>query len=53
MIAFYKQILEQKKSPAAALNFAQRQMWQRKDLQNPAWKHSRYWAAFTLQGEWR
>lgn len=53
MIAFYKQILEQKKSPAAALNFAQRQMWQRKDLQNPAWKHPRYWAAFTLQGEWR
>ncbi|WP_366838582.1 DUF2225 domain-containing protein [Nostoc sp. LPT] len=53
MIAFYKQILEQNKSPAAALNFAQRQMWQRKDLQNPAWKHPRYWAAFTLQGEWR
>ncbi|MEA5626322.1 CHAT domain-containing protein [Nostoc sp. UHCC 0251] len=53
MIAFYKQILEQKKSPAAALNVAQRQMWQGKNLQNPAWKHPRYWAAFTLQGEWR
>ncbi|MCC5617034.1 tetratricopeptide repeat protein [Nostoc sp. CHAB 5836] len=53
MIALYKQILEQKKSPAAALNFAQRQMWQGKDFQNPAWKHPRYWAAFTLQGEWR
>ncbi|MCC5602673.1 CHAT domain-containing protein [Nostoc favosum] len=58
MIAFYKQILEQRKSPAAALNVAQRQMWQGKDFQgkdlkNPAWKHPRYWAAFTLQGEWR
>ncbi|QFS47094.1 CHAT domain-containing tetratricopeptide repeat protein [Nostoc sphaeroides] len=53
MIGFYKQILEQKKSPAAALNVAQRQMWQGKDLQNPEWKHPRYWAAFTLQGEWR
>ncbi|MEH2389119.1 MAG: tetratricopeptide repeat protein [Nostoc sp.] len=58
MIGFYKQILAQKKSPAAALNFAQRQMWQGKnfqgnDLKNPEWKHPRYWAAFTLQGEWR
>ncbi|MEH1861458.1 MAG: CHAT domain-containing protein [Nostoc sp.] len=58
MIAFYKQILAQNKSPAAALNVAQRQMWQGKDFQgndlkNPEWKHPRYWAAFTLQGEWR
>ncbi|MBL1198988.1 MAG: tetratricopeptide repeat protein [Nostoc sp. GBBB01] len=53
MIAFYKQMLEQKKSPAAALNFAQRQMWLRKDLPDTAWKHPRYWAAFTMQGEWR
>ncbi|MFN6537097.1 MAG: CHAT domain-containing protein [Nostoc sp. EkiNYC01] len=53
MIAFYKQILEQKKSPAAALNFAQRQMWLRKDLPDTAWKHPHYWAAFTMQGEWR
>ncbi|WP_040629849.1 CHAT domain-containing tetratricopeptide repeat protein [Fortiea contorta] len=53
MIAFYQQMLSQNTSPAAALNVAQRQMWLRKDSQYPAWRHPRYWAAFTLQGEWR
>ncbi|WP_017654999.1 CHAT domain-containing protein [Fortiea contorta] len=53
MIAFYQQMLSQKTSPAAALNVAQRQMWLRKDSQYPAWRHPRYWAAFSLQGEWR
>ncbi|BAZ27191.1 TPR domain protein [Kalymmatonema gypsitolerans NIES-4073] len=48
MSEFYKQMLQQGKSPTAALRAAQIKMWQHKDWQNP-----RYWAAFTLQGEWR
>ncbi|WP_180277404.1 CHAT domain-containing protein [Nostoc sp. 'Peltigera malacea cyanobiont' DB3992] len=44
----YKQILQQYKSPAVALREAQLKLWQQKDWQNP-----RYWAAFSLQGEWR
>jgi len=35
-------------SPAAALQKAQLSMWQDK-----RWNQPRYWAAFTLQGEWK
>ena len=35
-------------SPAAALRKAQLSMWQDK-----RWSQPRYWAAFTLQGEWK
>ncbi len=47
MQEFYKQMLQQRKSPTAALRATQIHMWKQKDLQNPY-----YWAAFTLQGEW-
>ncbi|WP_416209761.1 CHAT domain-containing protein [Nostoc sp. LEGE 06077] len=32
----------------AALRAAQLSLWQ-----NPTWRKPLYWAAFTLQGEWR
>ena len=35
-------------TPAAALRAAQIEMWKTKSWENPY-----YWAAFTLQGEWR
>jgi CHAT domain-containing protein len=35
-------------SPAAALRKAQLSMWQDK-----RWRQPRYWAAFTIQGEWK
>ncbi len=34
--------------PAAALRAAQVEMWKQKQWQSPY-----YWAAFTMQGEWR
>ncbi len=46
---FYRGVLKDKKlSPAAALRAAQIEM-----LQQPEWRSPYYWAAFTLQGEWR
>jgi CHAT domain-containing protein len=48
MQEFYKQMLQQGKSPTAALRAAQLKLWQ-----DPKWKKPLYWAAFTLQGEWR
>ncbi|TWH43401.1 CHAT domain-containing tetratricopeptide repeat protein [Dulcicalothrix desertica] len=48
MQKFYKQMLEQGKTPAAALRAAQLEMLQSGDKQNPY-----YWASFTLQGEWK
>jgi CHAT domain-containing protein/Flp pilus assembly protein TadD len=47
MPLFYKSVLAGK-SPAVALREAQLQMWQGKEWRNPY-----FWAAFTLQGEWR
>ncbi len=47
MPLFYKAIL-QGESPTSALRDAQLQLWQQKQWQNPY-----YWAAFTLQGDWR
>ncbi len=48
MTLFYKEMLQQSLSPAAALRAAQLKMWQQENWRNP-----NYWAAFTLQGEWR
>ncbi len=48
MQEFYKQILQQGKSPSAALRAAQLKL-----LQDSKWNKPSYWAAFTLQGEWR
>ncbi len=46
---FYRGMLGDKRlSPAAALRAAQIEMWKRKGWQSPY-----YWAAFTLQGEWK
>jgi CHAT domain-containing protein/predicted negative regulator of RcsB-dependent stress response len=46
MQQFYQAILNKGQPPAAALNAAQRAMWQQG-------KNPYLWAAFTLQGEWR
>jgi len=45
---FYEGMLANGLSPAAALRNAQVAMW--KDVR---WRQPRYWAAFTLQGEWK
>jgi CHAT domain-containing protein len=48
MTKFYGKMLKQGERPAAALRAAQVEMWKRKHWQSPY-----YWAAFTMQGEWR
>ena len=48
MSRFYLEMLEQHRSPAAALREAQLALW-RQDR----WRPPFYWAAFVLQGEWR
>lgn len=48
MTKFYRKMLVEGQRPAAALRAAQVEMW--KDKQ---WSAPYYWAAFTLQGEWR
>jgi CHAT domain-containing protein/Tfp pilus assembly protein PilF len=48
MTKFYEKMLKQGQRPAAALRAAQVEMWKQKQWQSPY-----YWAAFTLQGEWR
>lgn len=48
MKRFYEYVLHKHLSPAAALRAAQIEMWQQK-----RWRHPYYWAAFTLQGEWK
>jgi CHAT domain-containing protein len=48
MTTFYEKMLKQGERPAAALRAAQVEMWKKKQWQSPY-----YWAAFTLQGEWR
>jgi CHAT domain-containing protein len=45
---FYKKMLQDGLQPTAALRATQREM-----LQDTPWKSPYYWAAFTLQGEWR
>ena len=48
MRRFYVGMLQGKRSPAAALRQAQLEMWQQ-----DRWRAPFYWAAFSLQGEWR
>ncbi|MBC7911416.1 MAG: tetratricopeptide repeat protein [Pyrinomonadaceae bacterium] len=48
MEKFYRAMLTDKLSPTAALRAAQIEMWKQ-----PQWSAPFYWAAFTLQGEWR
>jgi CHAT domain-containing protein/predicted negative regulator of RcsB-dependent stress response len=48
MSRFYKEMLQQDRSPAAALRQAQLAMWRQKRWQSPF-----YWAPFVLQGEWK
>jgi CHAT domain-containing protein/tetratricopeptide (TPR) repeat protein len=47
MTRFYREMLEEKKSPAAALREAQVTMWRQRH-----WHAPYYWAAFVLQGEY-
>jgi len=48
MGAFYKGLLQQGLTPAAALRQAQRSL-----LADPRWRSPYHWAAFTLHGDWR
>jgi len=48
MRRFYRKALVEGERPAAALRAAQIEMWRDK-----RWEAPYYWAAFTLQGEWR
>jgi len=48
MKGFYAGLFSRTERPAAALRQAQIDMWKRK-----GWDAPYYWAAFTLQGEWR
>ncbi|HEX7313013.1 MAG TPA: CHAT domain-containing protein [Pyrinomonadaceae bacterium] len=45
---FYREMLGKGLRPADALRAAQLHMWQQ-----PRWRSPYFWAAFTLQGEWR
>jgi CHAT domain-containing protein len=47
MSRFYRAMLEERLSPAAALRSAQVTMWK-----EPRWRAPYYWAAFVLQGEY-
>ncbi|BAZ04239.1 CHAT domain-containing tetratricopeptide repeat protein [Calothrix sp. NIES-3974] len=49
MQEFYKQMLEGNLTPPQALRAAQKKLWQ----ESSQWRSPHYWAAFTLQGEWR
>ena len=48
MTRFYRGILRESKTPAAALRAAQVEVWQQQ-----SWRAPYYWAAFILQGEWK
>ncbi len=48
MVNFYEKMLQQGLTPAAALRSAQIELWEQQRWQAPF-----YWAAFTLQGEWK
>jgi tetratricopeptide (TPR) repeat protein len=48
MAKFYEKMLKEGQRPAPALRAAQVEMWKQKRWQSPY-----YWAAFTMQGEWR
>ncbi|HBK62917.1 MAG TPA: hypothetical protein DD000_05130, partial [Cyanobacteria bacterium UBA11166] len=48
MEQFYQKMLDQKMNPVEALRQAQLEMWQSEE-----WSAPYYWAAFTIQGDWR
>jgi CHAT domain-containing protein len=48
MTRFYRAMLRDGLTPAAALRRAQLSMWK-----DPAWSAPFYWAGFTIQGDWR
>lgn len=48
MAKFYRKMLKEDQRPAAALRSAQVEM-----LRSSQWQSPYFWAAFTLQGEWR
>ncbi|NEP46804.1 MAG: CHAT domain-containing protein, partial [Okeania sp. SIO2H7] len=48
MSRFYRLMLQDKLSPTEALRKAQLEM-----VSETRWKEPYYWAAFTLQGEWK
>lgn len=48
MVRFYRRMVKDSMSPAAALRATQLEMWRDK-----RWRHPYFWAGFTLQGEWR
>ncbi|HEY7214102.1 MAG TPA: CHAT domain-containing protein [Thermoanaerobaculia bacterium] len=48
MRRFYRELLHNHRSPAAALQAAQNSL-----RQEPGWKARYYWAGFVLQGDWR
>lgn len=48
MARFYRNLLQEKQRPAAALRAAQISLWKERRWQAPY-----YWAPFVLQGEWR
>ena len=45
---FYQKILQEKQNPVTALREAQLEMWN-----SQQWKSPYYWAAFTVQGDWK
>lgn len=48
MSSLYDKMISERMPPASALRAAQLEMWHSQE-----WKSPYYWAAFTLQGEWR
>ncbi|MFN2531676.1 MAG: CHAT domain-containing protein [Pyrinomonadaceae bacterium] len=48
MARFYRGMLREKKTPAAALRAAQMEL-----IRNKQWQSPYYWAGFIMQGEWR
>jgi CHAT domain-containing protein/Flp pilus assembly protein TadD len=48
MKKFYRAMLKENQKPAQALRTAQIEMWR-----EGRWSNPYYWAAFTLQGEWK
>ncbi|NJK75210.1 MAG: tetratricopeptide repeat protein [Microcoleus sp. SU_5_6] len=48
MQKFYQKMLQEKLAPAAALRAAQMEL-----MSQEKWRSPYYWAAFTLQGEWK
>ncbi|HBL58424.1 MAG TPA: hypothetical protein DDZ80_07870 [Cyanobacteria bacterium UBA8803] len=48
MVKFYQKMLEEGQNPVSALRAAQLEMWKSLNWQSPY-----YWAAFTVQGDWR